>query len=238
MFSKILWFIGFWLFMLYCLVMLIPYTFLFIPPFKSIHRQHLVYFMQWLWSRFCLRIVGAKVRLTGLENVPKDNIYCVVSNHQGGLDIPILMRIFPWTLGFIAKKELLFFPILNVWMIAVGCIFLNRKSARNAVAVFDKAAKQLQSAHPMAIFPEGTRSKTGEMATFKPGALKLAIKAQVPIIPVSIDGSGILEGRNPSKEIFVTIHPKIEFSEIADLESAQVAEKIQKVVVSAMRPKC
>lgn len=237
MFSKFLWIIMFWIFMLYCLIMLIPYTILFIPPFKQIHRQHLVYFMQWLWSRFCIGIVGAKVNLTGLENVPKDNIYCVVSNHQGGLDIPILMSIFPWTLGFIAKKELLLFPILNVWMIAVGCIFLNRKSARNAVAVFDKAAKQLQDAHPMAIFPEGTRSKTGEVAAFKSGSLKLAIRAQVPIIPVTIDGSGILEGRNPAKEVFVTIHPKIEYAEIDGLESAQVAEKIREIIVSSMRNK-
>lgn len=235
MLNKLLWFLSFWLFMLYCLVMLIPYVFLFIPPFNRLHRQHLVYFMQWLWSRYCLFIVGAKVKFTGLENVPGNKIYCVVSNHQGGLDIPILMSIFPWTLGFIAKKELLLFPILNFWMIAVGCIFLNRKSARNAVAVFDKAAKQLQDAHPMAIFPEGTRSKTGKIAAFKPGALKLALRAQVPIIPVSIDGSGILEGRNPSREIFVTIHPKIEFTEIADLESAQVAEKIRNIIVSSMR---
>lgn len=236
MLSKILWFFVFWIFMLYCLIMLIPYTIMFIPPLNK-RQQHLVYFMQWLWSRFCLFIVGAKVKFTGLENVPKDNIYCVVSNHQGGLDIPILMRIFPWTLGFIAKKELLFFPILNVWMIAVGCIFLNRKSSRNAVLVFEKASKQLQNAHPMAIFPEGTRSKTGKVATFKPGALKLAIRAQVPIIPVTIDGSGILEGRNPSKEVFITIHPKIEFNEIADLESAQVAEKIREIIVSSMRNK-
>jgi 1-acyl-sn-glycerol-3-phosphate acyltransferase len=120
-------------------------------------------------------------------------------------------------------------------MIAVGCIFLNRKNARNAVAVFDKASKQLRSAHPMAIFPEGTRSKTGEIATFKPGSLKLAIRAQVPIIPVTIDGSGILEGRNPSKEVFVTIHPKIEFAEIADLESSQIAEKIREIIISSMR---
>jgi 1-acyl-sn-glycerol-3-phosphate acyltransferase len=204
-------------------------------PVLNHRQQHLVYFMQWLWSRFCLFVIGAKIKLSGLENIPKDNIYCVVSNHQSGLDIPILMSIFPWTLGFIAKKELLFFPILNVWMIAVGCVFLNRQRARNAVKVFEKGTKLLRNAHPMAIFPEGTRSKDKSIGDFKPGALKLAIKAQVPIIPVSIDGSCILEGINKSKEIFITIHPKIEFSEICNLESAQVAEKIRKIIVSAMR---
>jgi len=235
MFNKFLLFLSFWIFMGFCFVMLIPYTIMFLPILNK-KQLHLVYFMQWLWSRYCIFISGAKLKINGLENVPKNNIYCVVSNHQGMMDIPILMRIFPWTLGFIAKKELLLFPILNIWMIAVGCVFLNRKSARNAVAVFEKGAKQLQDAHPMAIFPEGTRSKGKDVATFKPGALKLVLKSQVPIIPVTIDGSNILENKK-SKEIFVTIHPKIEFCEIANTESAQIAINIREIIVSAMRKK-
>ena len=229
MFRKILFFISFWFFMVYCFAMLIPYVIMFLPILNK-RQQHLVYFMQWFWSRYCILISGAKIKFSGLENVPKDNVYCVVSNHQGMLDIPILMRVFPWTLGFITKKELLFFPILNFWMIAVGCIFLDRKSARNAVTVFEKSAKQLRNAHPMAIFPEGTRSKTGEIAPFKPGALKLILKSQVPIIPVTIDGGGIMEGTNKSNDVFVTIHKKIEFSEIADLETLQIAVKIRDII--------
>jgi 1-acyl-sn-glycerol-3-phosphate acyltransferase len=236
MFQKILLFLSFWLFMVYCFLMLILYTIMFLPVLNK-KQQHLVYFMQWVWSRYCIIISGTKIKINGLENIPKDNVYCVVSNHQGMMDIPILMSIFHWTLGFIAKKELMFFPILNVWMVAVGCIFLDRKRTRNAVSVFEKGAKQLQNAHPMAIFPEGTRSKGKSVAAFKPGALKLIIKSQVPIIPVTIDGSSVLEGGNKSKEIFVTIHPKIEFAEIADLETAQTAVKIREIIVSAMRDK-
>jgi len=220
----------------YCFLMLIPYAFTFLP-ILSRRRQHLVYFMQWIWSRYCLFLTGAKINFTGIENIPKNKVYCVVANHQGMLDIPILMRIFPWTLGFIAKKELRYFPILGIWMLAVGCIFLDRKRVRKAVKVFDKAAKQLQNAHPMAIFPEGTRSKNGEVADFKAGALKLVIKSQVPIIPVTLDGSGILEDRNKTKEVFVTIHPKIEFSEIVGMDSAEIAAKIREIVVSSMRKK-
>jgi 1-acyl-sn-glycerol-3-phosphate acyltransferase len=191
--------------------------------------------MQWFWSRYCIFITGAKLKISGEENIPKDNIYCVVSNHQGMLDIPILMSIFPWTLGFIAKKELIFFPILNFWMMAVGCIFLDRKRTKAAISVFKKGVELLQSAHPIAIFPEGTRSKGKAVAEFKSGALKLAQKAQAPIIPVSIDGSAILEEINLSKEVFVTIHPKIEPAEISDLDTASIAQKIRKIIVSAMR---
>jgi 1-acyl-sn-glycerol-3-phosphate acyltransferase len=234
MFKKTLWFLSFWIFMAYCLVMLVPYTLMFIPPFNR-KQQHLVYFMQWLWSHYCIFMTGAKLKISGRENIPKDNIYCVVSNHQGMFDIPILMAIFPWTLGFIAKKELIYFPILNFWMMAVGCIFLDRKRTKSAVSVFKKGAQLLRSAHPIAIFPEGTRSKGKAVAEFKSGALKLAQKAQVPIIPVSIDGSAILEGVNLSKEVFITIHPKIEFAEISDLESAAIAQKIRKIIISAMR---
>ncbi|MDR0303685.1 MAG: 1-acyl-sn-glycerol-3-phosphate acyltransferase [Chitinispirillales bacterium] len=234
MFNKVICFLSFWVFMLYCLIMLVPYVLTFIP-FLSGKRQHLVYFMQWFWSRYCIFITGAKLKISGEENIPKDNIYCVVSNHQGMLDIPILMSIFPWTLGFIAKKELIFFPILNFWMMAVGCIFLDRKRTKAAISVFKKGVELLQSAHPIAIFPEGTRSKGKAVAEFKSGALKLAQKAQAPIIPVSIDGSAILEEINLSKEVFVTIHPKIEPAEISDLDTASIAQKIRKIIVSAMR---
>jgi 1-acyl-sn-glycerol-3-phosphate acyltransferase len=208
---------------------------MFVPLFKKKQQQHLVYFMQWIWSRYCLFVTGVELKTVGLENVPKDNIYCVVANHQGMLDIPILMSVFPWTLGFIAKKELLFFPILNFWMMAVGCIFLDRKRPRDAVLVFEKGANALKNAHPMAIFPEGTRSKGGPVAAFKSGALKLVLKSQVPIIPVSIDGSSVLEGGNKSRSVFVTVHPKIEFAEISGLETAQIADKIREVILSAMR---
>jgi len=234
MLKKTLWFLSFWIFMIYCFLMLIPYTIMFIPLFKK-KQQHVVYFMQWIWSRYCLLVTGVKLKITGFENIPKDNIYCVVANHQGVLDIPILMSVFPWTLGFIAKKELLFFPILNFWMLAVGCIFLDRKRPRDAVSVFEKGAAALKNAHPMAIFPEGTRSKSGSVGVFKPGALKLVIKSQAPIIPVSIDGSSVLENESKSREIFVTVHPKIEFAQISGLETTQIAEKIREIIISAMR---
>jgi len=236
MFSKILVFLSFLFFVLFCFVMLVPYTIMFLPILNK-RQAYLAYFVQWFCSRFCIIVTGAKISFSGIENVPSDNIYCIVANHQGILDIPILMRISPWTLGFITKKELRYLPVLNIWMIALGCIFLDRKRARNAVSVFDKAAKQLRNGHPMAIFPEGTRNKKGEIAEFKPGALKLVLKAQVPIIPVTIDGSGILEGRNKSKEVFVTVHPKIEYSEIADMESTEIAAKIRNTIVSAARKK-
>ncbi|MCL2844023.1 MAG: 1-acyl-sn-glycerol-3-phosphate acyltransferase [Chitinivibrionia bacterium] len=234
MFNRILVCLSLGFFVVFCFVMLIPYTIMFLPVLNK-QQQRLAYFVQWFCSRFCLFSSGAKVKFTGVENVPKDNIYCIVANHQGMLDIPILMRISPWTLGFITKKELRYLPVLNVWMIALGCIFLDRKSARKAVGVFGKAAKQLQSGHPMAIFPEGTRSKNGEIADFKAGALKLVIKAQVPIVPVSINGSGIVEGRNKSKIVSVVVHPRIEFSEIADMETVEIAAKIRSIIVSAAK---
>jgi len=236
MFNKILLFFSFLLFVLFCFFMTIPYVIMFIPGLGK-GQPYLAYCVQWVCSRFCIFATRAKVSLSGVENVPKDNIYCIVANHGGILDIPLLMSVSPWTLGFITKKELRYLPILNVWMVALGCVFLDRKNARNAVRGFVKAAKQLRSGHPMAIFPEGTRSKNGEIAEFKPGALKLALKAQVPIVPVTIDGSGIIEGRNKSKKVVVVVHPKIEYSEIVGMETVEIAAKIRNIIVSAARQK-
>lgn len=86
--------------------------------------------------------------------------------------------------AFIAKIELLKLPLLRTWMIHLKCVFMDRSDIRQSLKVINQAADHLKEGYSMIIFPEGTRSKNETFGEFKPGSLKLALKAGVPIVPV------------------------------------------------------
>ena len=142
-----------------------------------------------VWARRLLWAAGARVEVEGLDKIPKDRTVLFVSNHQGNFDIPLLMGKLPVAKGFVAKKELKKLPILSSWMVRMRCVFLDRSDIRQSLVVINEAVSYLKKGHSMVLFPEGTRSKGPEMGEFKAGSLKLAMKAQVPIVPVAIDGS-------------------------------------------------
>lgn len=141
------------------------------------------------WARKAITANGSLITVTGEENIPATGGVLFVSNHQSNFDIPILIGFVPRDKGFIAKIELLKVPVFRMWMKALGCVFINRKDTRQSLAALNVAAEKLKEGHSLVIFPEGTRSSDGILARFKPGSLRLAIKANVPIVPVTIIGS-------------------------------------------------
>lgn len=161
------------------------------------------------WAKFSINILNHKVDSVGVENIPKGP--CVfVMNHQSLFDIPALVLNADRLIGFIAKKELLKVPILGQWLKAVHSVPIDRENIREAINVINKGVENLQSGYSMAIFPEGTRAKDGKLKEFKKGSLKLATKANVPIVPVTIDGS--YKGYEEEKK-FKTANIKIIFDE-------------------------
>lgn len=149
------------------------------------------------WCDILVKATGSSVEVIGLENIPEDSSVLFVSNHQGYLDIPILLLYLPKTIGFIAKIELKTWPIINKWVDCVEGVYIDRKDIRQSLKAINTTAEILKSGHSMVIFPEGTRSKGRELAPFKPGSLRAAQKANVPIIPITIDGTyQILEANN------------------------------------------
>ena len=142
------------------------------------------------WAKFIMKLSGAKIDIIGLENIPKDKTILFVSNHQSDFDIPLLMSCLDVPKGFIAKKELESWPIINTWMKHLNCIFMDRTSLRKSAQSIVEGIKILKSGYSMVIFPEGTRSRGGEIAEFKKGRLKIATKAKdVPIVPLTIEGT-------------------------------------------------
>jgi 1-acyl-sn-glycerol-3-phosphate acyltransferase len=148
-----------------------------------------IYKIAWGWAWILIKITGSKLTVTGVENIPKKGGVCFVSNHCGYFDIVVLFACCGRPVGFIAKKELIFIPLLNLWIYMVGGLYIDRGSARKAVRSIKKGAEKIKSGGGLIIFPEGHRSKDRGLLPFHPGSLKLATMAEAPIVPVAIEGS-------------------------------------------------
>ena len=143
-----------------------------------------------------VRISGADLTVTGIENVPLDEAVLYVGNHQSNMDIPLLYSTAPQTMAFVAKKEMEKIPLLGFWMKERGCVFIDRDNARSSLKAINQAIGNLKLGLPMAIFPEGTRSRGPKVGDFKSGSLRIAIKSGVKVIPVSIKDSYKLSEKN------------------------------------------
>ena len=138
------------------------------------------------WSRDILRAAGTPVQAQGLNNIPRDQPVMYASNHSSMFDIWALFATLPGTVRFVAKRELFRIPLLGQAMLAVGHVPIVRTARKKAFEAYDEAARRIRSGTSVVVFPEGTRSRTGELLPFKNAPFGLAIAAQVPIVPVYV----------------------------------------------------
>jgi len=138
------------------------------------------------WSRNLLAAAGTKVRAEGLEQIPRDRPVVYASNHSSMFDIWALAATLPGSVRFVAKEELTRVPLLGPAMLAAGHISIDRGRKKQAFEAYARAAQTIRSGFSAVVFPEGTRSRTGELLPFKNAPFGLAIAAQVPIVPVYV----------------------------------------------------
>lgn len=129
-----------------------------------------------------------RIHIEGERSVDPRCPYVMVCNHQSIADIPIISCL-PWEMKWIAKAELLKLPILGWMMRWVGDIPVDRDSRSSGARVLVAARQYLRDRCSVIFFPEGTRSRDGRLFPFSDGAFRLAIKAQVPILPLVLDGT-------------------------------------------------
>ncbi len=144
-------------------------------------------------------IAGIKLTTYGVENVPRDRPVIFIANHCSHLDIGVLCRSLPVNLHFIGKKELIWMPVVGWYMFVAGHIFIDRRNKRKAIESLKKAAIKIKNGKSVTMYPEGTRSKTGELGVFKKGAFHLALDAGVDIVPVHIKGTFDVWSTNNNK---------------------------------------
>lgn len=141
------------------------------------------------WSPGLFWACGVKVEIAGLENIDTSKPCIFVVNHQSMIDIPAVFVSLPMNFNFITKKELLAVPFLGQYIRASGMIPVDRRNGPEAVETLKKSAAMVRNGRPVVAFAEGTRSRTGVIAPFKKGAFILALEAQVPVVPLAIEGA-------------------------------------------------
>ncbi|MEM8963417.1 MAG: lysophospholipid acyltransferase family protein [Acidobacteriota bacterium] len=143
---------------------------------------------RWYWAPMLLGGSGARLSVTGRENVPDRSAF-FVANHQSQLDIPVLFRVVPVNIRFIVKAEHRRIPFLGFFIGASGMVYIDRRARLRAVETVRKVADLLDTGHSIAAFPEGTRSRDGKLRPFKTGVLVPAIEAGAPVVPIAIVGA-------------------------------------------------
>jgi 1-acyl-sn-glycerol-3-phosphate acyltransferase len=142
------------------------------------------------WARTVFGIIGARVRVKGLERLDPGANYVIVSNHSSLMDIPVLMGWLPIRFRFLAKRELLKVPFIGWFLRHDGHLTVDRKSLRSSIESTNECARLIREKRlSVLIFPEGTRSADGRLQRFHDGAAYLAIQSGVPLLPVGIVGA-------------------------------------------------
>ncbi|ACA57245.1 lysophospholipid acyltransferase family protein [Clostridium botulinum] len=185
------------------------------------------------WANFIVNGAGIKMNKKGLENVP-DGPCLFVGNHQGLLDVPVIVSSLDRYVGFVAKKEMLKLKILTYWMKEMKCVFMDRQNVRAAVKTINEGVENLKNGYSMLIFPEGTRSRGENLGEFKKGSMKLGIKAGVPIVPIAINGTyNVLEANGKkikAADVDLIICPPIYPNELSKEEQNNLSVTIKDVI--------
>jgi 1-acyl-sn-glycerol-3-phosphate acyltransferase len=151
------------------------------------------------WGRFSAKLFGISIEVIGCENYNPAEHYLVISNHAGMADIPLLLGTMKLNLRFMAKEELGKIPLFGRALRQAGYVMIKRGQNRDALNSIESAAELLKSGLSIHIFPEGTRSATGELLPFKRGAFRVAQKGGAPVLPVTIIGSHLITPKKSLK---------------------------------------
>ena len=193
--------------------------------------------VQWAF-KLMLWITGADISYIGRENVPKDRAVLYVGNHNSYFDILLTYSQCPGLTGYVAKSEMLRYPLLRDWMKRLYCVFLDRSDLRAGMQMILTCIDYIKNGISICIFPEGTRSKDGQMQPFHEGSLKMAAKTGCPIIPMAISNSAqIFENHMPfvrpckvTVEYGAPVYPKELSKEDQKFLGAYTQKKIQEML--------
>lgn len=143
---------------------------------------------------------GAKVTFIGMEKIPKDKAVLYVANHQSFFDVILTITRLPGLVCFVAKKQFKKIPIFCQGLDLYNTLFIDRDNVKEGLKTILEAIERVKEGMSVFIFPEGTRSRDGNMNEFKEGSMKIATKSGCPIVPVAITNTA---------EVFENHFPKV-----------------------------
>jgi len=184
-----------------------------------------------VWSRLNSWLTPMFVKVIGRENVDSTKSYIIVSNHLSYYDIFLVYGWLGIDIKWLMKKELKKLPGIGFGSKKVGHIFIDRSNAKKAFESLNEAKRRLVDGTSVVIFPEGTRSKDGELGEFKRGAFKIAFDLGLPILPITIKGTNRILPAN-SIDLFpgsasLTIHKPIDINLYASNELERLVNDVR-----------
>jgi len=231
-----------------------PYKWLFFIPFLAINTllfgiiavvvSSLInqrigsYFGGVIWSRLNAFFTPMFVNVKGKENILPNTSYVVIPNHQSYYDIFLIYGWLGLDIKWVMKKELAKIPGIGFGSKKVGHIFIDRSNTKSAMESLQAARQKLVNGTSVVIFPEGTRSRTGQLIPFKRGGFKLALELKLPILPVTVintrnilpaDSLNLLPGK-----VKMIIHPVINTSEYNENNMPELMQKVRTIIETAL----
>ena len=219
------------------LVVLTAFTAIFTVCTVFWRNAEFVHKVQQFWSRSFFWLMFLPVSVDGTEHIKPGQSYVFVANHQSMFDVWLVYGWLPVIFKWLMKAELRKVPFVGTGCKAAGHIFVDRRNAKAAMESLKEVERQLVGGVSTVIFPEGTRSKDGEVGRFKRGAFQIAWDLGLPVIPLSL--SGCFEVL-PKGKPFVHRHPvhmhigkAIDLKKYAD--SNEAIEAVREAVIEGIK---
>jgi 1-acyl-sn-glycerol-3-phosphate acyltransferase len=190
------------------------------------------------WARLGLFLSGIKVHLHGLEHARPGQSYVITANHLSHFDIWVLYGWLGMDLRWVMKQELRQVPVIGISCAALGHVFIDRSNREAALASLNAARQEINAGTSILFFPEGTRSRDGSLKPFKKGAFNMALDLQLPILPVTINGTweilppGSLQ-LSPG-EVHITIHAPVAVQGRSEADLDDLAAESRNLIASAL----
>ena len=188
------------------------------------------------WSGWITRFAGVRIIVNNRANLDPQQPYVFMANHASTIDIWALFLAIPRRVRMIAKKQLARIPLFGWVMWAGRFIFIDRQNAAAARRSIEEAGRRIRGGVSVLIFPEGTRTRDGQMGPFKKGGFHLAMDAGVPIVPVALRGTRALMPRGSlrvkSGKVFVTIGAPIPTSGLTIDDRPALIERVRDAIAT------
>jgi 1-acyl-sn-glycerol-3-phosphate acyltransferase len=188
---------------------------------------------------FIMRLIGVRVAVEGLENIPPGT--CIfVANHVSNVDPLAFAPHIPRRVSLMLKKELFRIPILSCGMRLAKFVAVDRASRQGAAQSLKQSLRYLHQGLSFAVYPEGTRSPDGCLRPFKKGAFVMAIEAKVPIVPVSIVGAQKVMRKDEwaihPGGVIIRFGPLVDVSQYSVARRAELVARVHELVAAGLPP--
>lgn len=207
----------------------IPYLLieLIVGLFSMKARDKMTLFIMRLEFRLLAFVSGARVHVSGLDNIPKDEPVLYIGNHRSFYDIVVTYYMFPDMTSMVSKKEWEKIPFLSWWMKLLHNLFLDRSDIKQGMKTILSAIELVKGGYSVCIYPEGTRNKTDEpMLPFHEGSFKIADKSGCRIIPMTMyNMSALLEDHFPkikASDVYVDFGAPIDMNALDKEEKKHI----------------